>query len=81
MGKRPFIHDFVQIDDVYWAKGTWDKYDNPPGSDVWAYENGYVAITPIQINRTNYDYMDRLRGVSWVPGDKLNRNHRSDRLA
>lgn len=61
MGKRPFIHDFVQIDDVYWAKGTWDKYDNPPGSDVWAYENGYIAITPIQINRTNYDYMDRLR--------------------
>jgi 5'-nucleotidase len=61
MGQRPFIHEYVEIDSAYWANGNWGSFDNPVGSDVWAYENGYISITPIQINRTNYAYMDRIR--------------------
>lgn len=66
MGKRPFLHDFVETDGVYWARGTWDTADNPEGTDVWAYENGWISISPIQINRTNYEYMQHIR--SRLPG-------------
>ncbi len=61
MGDRPFLHEFVEIDGVYWAKGTWGEGNNPPGTDVWAHKNGYVSVTPIQVNRTNYEYMKVLR--------------------
>lgn len=61
MGDRPFLHEFVEIDGEYWARGTWGEGINPPGTDVWAYRNGYVSVTPIQVNRTNYDYMRTLR--------------------
>lgn len=61
MGERPFIHDFVEENGLYWSKGGWGRGNNPPGSDVWAYENGYISLSPIQINRTNYAYMETLR--------------------
>lgn len=61
MGCRPFLHVFEESDGVYWAKGTWDRVENPEGSDVWAYENGWISVSPIQINRTNYDYMRLIR--------------------
>ncbi len=60
-GLRPFLHKFELEGDVYWARGTWDVIDNKENSDVFAYENGYISITPIQINRTNYQYMEKLK--------------------
>ncbi|HSV56245.1 MAG TPA: 5'/3'-nucleotidase SurE [Magnetospirillaceae bacterium] len=61
MGDRPFLHEFVEKDGEYWARGTWGEGNNPPGTDVWAFRNGYVSVTPIQVNRTNYSYMQVLR--------------------
>lgn len=61
MGERPFLHHFEERDGLYWAKGTWDQVENPEGTDVWAYEHGWISICPIQINRTNYAYMERIR--------------------
>ncbi len=61
MGERPFIHEFVEEDGLIWARGNWDKVNNGPGTDVWAWENGYVSVSPIQINRTDYGYMDYLK--------------------
>ena len=61
MGERPFNHQFIEEDGKYWAKGNWDYVKNGSETDVWAWENGYVSISPIQINRTDYAYMDILR--------------------
>ena len=62
-GERPFLHNFVLDGDMYWSKGTWDSAENGPETDVYAYENGYISITPIQINRTNYVYKKFLEKV------------------
>ncbi len=61
MGVRPFLHDFVEEDGVYWSRGDWDEAENTEESDVWAYENGYLSISPIQINRTRGEYLPVLR--------------------
>lgn len=65
-GHRPFLHEFELKDGVYWARGTWDKINNGPTTDVYAFENGYISLTPIQINRTNYEYMKELEAkINW----------------
>ena len=65
-GLRPFLHEFELEGDVYWARGTWDKIKNGPTTDVHAFENGYISLTPIQINRTNYIYMKTLADkINW----------------
>lgn len=61
MGDRPFKHNFVEEDGLYWSRGDWDWVKNSPETDVWAWENGYVSISPIQINRTDYGYMNILK--------------------
>lgn len=61
MGERPFNHDFVEEDGLYWSKGNWSPVENGPETDVWAWENGYVSISPIQINRTDYKYQQVLK--------------------
>jgi 5'-nucleotidase len=51
--------------DYYWIGG------NPPGSvleegtDVWALANGYVSVTPIHLDMTDYQALDRIR--AWEP--------------
>jgi len=60
-GLRPFLHEYVMEGDKYWARGTWDNIENDEDTDVYAYENGYISITPIQIDRTNYDYLSKLK--------------------
>ncbi len=63
MGDRPFLHQFDEADEpgLYWARGTWDQGENHEGTDVWAYENGFISLSPIQINRTNYGVLKELR--------------------
>ncbi len=61
MGERPFNHEFVEENGLYWSRGNWDWVKNGPETDVWAWENGYVSISPIQINRTDYAYMNILK--------------------
>jgi 5'-nucleotidase len=60
MGKRPFLHDFVEENGVYWSRGDWDIAENGPDTDVWAWENGFLSITPIQINRTSERHRESL---------------------
>lgn len=65
-GLRPFLHEFELDGDEYWARGTWDTVKNGPKTDVYAFENGYISLTPIQINRTNYEYIKILRDrINW----------------
>ncbi len=61
MGERPFNHKYVEEDGKFWARGNWDSFENGPKTDVWSWENGYISITPIQINRTDYEYMKVLK--------------------
>ncbi len=62
-GLRPFLHEFELDGDDYWARGTWDKIENAKGTDTYAFEHGYISINPIKINRTDYEYMIKLKKV------------------
>ena len=65
-GLRPFMHEFELEGDKYWARGTWEDIKNEPETDVYAFETGYISLTPIQINRTNFEYMKVLREkINW----------------
>ncbi len=46
----------------YWIAGYYDPADeNDTESDTWAFRNGYVAITPIQLDLTAYQTMQQLK--------------------
>lgn len=34
------------------------------GTDLWAFENGYVSMTPLRLDLTDYDHLDRARRSS-----------------
>jgi 5'-nucleotidase len=46
----------------YWLTGFFDNYEKDnKDSDEWALNNNYVAIVPIKINSTNFDYIKNLK--------------------
>ncbi|MBS98226.1 MAG: 5'/3'-nucleotidase SurE [Oceanospirillaceae bacterium] len=44
----------------YWIAGTGDAADSEPGTDFFAVAEGYVSVTPLQIDMTHYSGMDNL---------------------
>ncbi len=61
----------VQVSDPrgrvrYWIAGSGDPADREPGTDFFAIEQGYVSITPLQIDMTQYSGMDNL--ATWLEG-------------
>lgn len=45
----------------YWIAGYYAPYHEEQGSDTWAYQHGYVAVTPVQLDLTAYSEMERLK--------------------
>ena len=66
MGKRVY-KDRVELRHdpwnrpYYWQGGVVVMDSGQPGTDVEAVNNGYVAITPITIDWTDYDYAEALK--------------------
>ncbi len=50
----------------YWIAGAGAAADSEPGTDFYAVENGFVSITPLQIDMTHYSGMDNLG--EWLEG-------------
>jgi 5'-nucleotidase len=44
----------------YWLAGEVMELENDPDSDVVAVENGYISVTPVQLDLTRYDQMERI---------------------
>jgi 5'-nucleotidase len=51
---------------IYWIGPPGPEQDAGPGTDFCAVNNGEVAVTPLQLDLTNYATFDRLAG--WVDG-------------
>ncbi|MBO4673267.1 MAG: 5'/3'-nucleotidase SurE [Bacteroidaceae bacterium] len=46
----------------YWIAGYYAPHDeNDEDSDTWAFQHGYVAVTPLQLDMTAYETRERLR--------------------
>jgi 5'-nucleotidase len=49
----------------YWIGGEAPTSVNEEGTDVGALAAGYVSVTPLQLDLTNYKAMDVLKGWEW----------------
>jgi 5'-nucleotidase len=50
----------------YWLTGVFKNFE--PGNeetDVWALDNGYISVVPVQFDLTNYDYLKKLKKMNY----------------
>lgn len=48
----------------YWMGGSPMREEQDPDSDVYAVENGYISITPINLDLTNYTLINRYKELT-----------------
>lgn len=63
-----WIEDFdkrvsPQGEDYYWLTGKFVNLDNGEDTDLWALENDYVSVVPVQFDLTAHHYIHKLN--SW----------------
>ena len=51
--------------EIFWVGAAGPEQDAGPGTDFHALREGYVSVTPLQIDLTRYDSLERLD--SWLP--------------
>lgn len=71
-----YEEDFIERQDpngrhYYWLTGEFQNYDKGKDTDVWALQNNYVSVVPVQFDLTNYVLKTKLE-KSW----KLNAKKR-----
>ncbi|MBC8033593.1 MAG: 5'/3'-nucleotidase SurE [Chitinophagaceae bacterium] len=64
-----YEEDFIERNDpnnkkYYWLTGKFLNMDEGKDTDVWALENGFVSIVPVQFDLTNYTLKTQLEN-SW----------------
>ena len=45
----------------YWLSGEFQNFDKGKDTDVWALENNYVSVVPVQFDLTNYELKTKLQ--------------------
>ena len=63
-----YEEDFLERDDphgrkYYWLTGEFVNMDKGTDTDVWALENGYISVVPVQFDMTNYVLKDKLENA------------------
>ncbi len=53
--------------DYYWIGGEPPTGLAEEGTDVWALANGYISITPVHLDMTEYQLLEELRGWGIEP--------------
>lgn len=53
--------------ELYWVGAAGPEQDAGPGTDFHAIRESYVSVTPLQIDLTRYDRIDRL--AHWLEGE------------
>ncbi len=51
--------------EIFWVGAAGPEQDAGPGTDFHAVREGYVSVTPLQIDLTRYDSLEELR--TWLP--------------
>ncbi len=63
-----YEEDFIERNDpngrlYYWLTGEFVNFDEGTDTDVWALENGFVSIVPVQFDLTNYGLKTKLEEI------------------
>ena len=69
LGHRHKSEPVVRMDDprgrpVYWVGPCGTEQDAGPGTDFHAVRSGYVSVTPLDVDLTRYDAIDKL--ANWL---------------
>lgn len=67
-GKRRYTEAIVENTDprgrkYYWIGGGEPAIEGPEGTDFAAVDAGYISVTPLHLDLTNYTSLDRLSGL------------------
>jgi len=70
LGQRHKSESVIKSNDprgriIYWVGPPGGEQDAGPGTDFYAISEGYVSVTPLQIDLTRYESIDAL--TSWLP--------------
>ncbi len=73
LGQRHKAEPVIQDTDprgrpIYWVGPAGPEQDAGPGTDFYAVREGFVSVTPIQVDLTRYDAIDTLAG--WLPEEE-----------
>ncbi|WP_456456930.1 5'/3'-nucleotidase SurE [Thermovibrio sp.] len=49
----------------YWIGGEEPNWIPEPGTDYWAVKNGFISITPLHLDLTDYKAMEKLKEYKW----------------
>ncbi len=65
-GKRNYREKVFKYTDpygkpMYWIAAQQFAWDSEENTDYWAIRNGYVSVTPLKIDMTNYDAIELLK--------------------
>lgn len=55
--------------DIYWVGPPGKEQDAGPGTDFYAIQNGYVSVTPLQLDLTRYERMDDIK--QWLLQEEI----------
>ncbi len=63
-----YVEDFIERQDphgrhYYWLTGEFVNFDKGKDTDVWALDNNYVSVVPVQFDMTNYDLKSKLEKI------------------
>lgn len=70
LGQRHKAEPVIKTQDprgrvIYWVGPPGAEQDAGPGTDFYAVSQGYVSVTPLQLDLTRYDALDTLK--DWLP--------------
>jgi len=66
LGEKPVAALDPRGKERYWIAGVGDVADREPGTDFFAIDEGYVSVTPLHVDMTQYSGMDNLG--CWLEG-------------
>ncbi len=70
LGQRHKAESVIKSQDprgraIYWVGPPGAEQDAGPGTDFYAVSQGYVSVTPLQLDLTRYDALDMIK--DWLP--------------
>ena len=70
LGQRHKAEPVIKTQDprgrtIYWVGPPGAEQDAGPGTDFYAVSQGYVSVTPLQLDLTRYDTLDTIK--EWLP--------------
>ena len=69
LGRRRYSDSITRARDpsgreYFWIGGGVSEWSGPPDSDFRAVEEGFVSVTPLHLDLTNYSLLEEIRGWS-----------------